>query len=561
MARKREGSLYLTSTGYRARVTVEVDGESVRKVFDLKTKSKAAARIKLKRLLSTGDMSTQEEAAREETFKEAAERIVGKSKIRSKENRLSRLRNHVFEHIGEKPVSQVTAPDVLDVLDIVAERGFSKDLVVHVKADISSVLKVLLARDLIPSNVTEKLKGNLPEAVVDKRERAVLTDEEFAHYISWEHPIPGRRLGTLERQTMACVSRMFGGLRVGDILALRWESLDTQNGQFRAGWAPRLKTARPQLLEIPEMLRPILRDWWERHDRPTKGPVFPAQRGERAGEKKTRANYAAGLRRDLRRALGIEEMQRIPIVRRNGKPDHKVVWVRVRELDDREVQLFEPTEFTKPVDFHSFRRGYKQGLADAGVELQAAMTLSGATDAKTHQRYLRNTAQMRTVPEAALPRLSIRSLQPHPPKAMGRAFSGSVAERLSLTDEHTVGYESASLGQNYSSAVHESRAHNSAVECNLHTAGADVNTGELALPENADSPEEGNEKTGSGQVWLNAVPFAPDTEAALVNALSAATAAGQWDVVTMLAEELRARRLAKDGIPSLDAARKKGGAA
>src|SRR5690606_26758305 len=65
------------------------------------------------------------------------------------------------------------------------------------------------------------------------------------------------------------------------------------------------------------------------------------------------------------------------------------------------------TEFTKPVDFHSFRRAFKQALADAGVELQTAMALSGASDAKAHQRYLANTAKMRRLPEAALPTFSI----------------------------------------------------------------------------------------------------------------------------------------------------------
>ncbi len=35
------------------------------------------------------------------------------------------------------------------------------------------------------------------------------------------------------------------------------------------------------------------------------------------------------------------------------------------------------------------------------------MALSGATDAKTHQRYLNNTGRMRIVPESALPRLTV----------------------------------------------------------------------------------------------------------------------------------------------------------
>ena len=34
------------------------------------------------------------------------------------------------------------------------------------------------------------------------------------------------------------------------------------------------------------------------------------------------------------------------------------------------------------------------------------MALSGATDVKAHRRYLANTARARSVPEAALPRVS-----------------------------------------------------------------------------------------------------------------------------------------------------------
>jgi hypothetical protein len=46
-----------------------------------------------------------------------------------------------------------------------------------------------------------------------------------------------------------------------------------------------------------------------------------------------------------------------------------------------------------------------------GVELQTAMTLSGAADAKTHRRYLTSIAKARQVPDAALPKPSIRHAQ------------------------------------------------------------------------------------------------------------------------------------------------------
>ncbi len=403
MGRPRTGSLYWAKSGWRARVTVLVDGVSVQKSFDLETKDKSVARIKMKRLVKALDESEgrapdelSKEAKRVETFEEAARRIVGESSIRSKERRLDRLEKHVFAAIGGKPVNELVAGDGRDILDGLAARGLSRQLCTHVKNDISSVLGELWRADMLTENVM--LKVRVPKgAKVDRRERVVLTDPELATYLAWEHPIESRRGAVLERQTMACLSRMFGGLRIGDIRALRWEMLDTQGG-FRHGWAPRQKTARPQLLAVPEMLRPILRDWWERTGRKSEGVVFPVRKGERAGEEKKVASVVNHFRRDLRRAFALEEWN--PETGRFEAASDRVVTPREREI-------FEDTPFTRRVDFHSFRRSYKQALADAGVDLQQAMALSGATDAKAHARYLANTSKMRELPAAALPSICI----------------------------------------------------------------------------------------------------------------------------------------------------------
>jgi hypothetical protein len=56
---KRSGSLYWTKTGWRARIRIQVDGESVRQSVDLETSSKAAARIKLKRLVAQNPAPAQ----------------------------------------------------------------------------------------------------------------------------------------------------------------------------------------------------------------------------------------------------------------------------------------------------------------------------------------------------------------------------------------------------------------------------------------------------------------------------------------------------------------------
>jgi hypothetical protein len=128
---------------------------------------------------------------------------------------------------------------------------------------------------------------------------------------------------------------------------------------------------------VPEMLRPILRDWWERHGRPTEGPIFPVRLGSRAGEYRGAQSHAEAFRRDLRRAFGVDCMRETETVRRNGRRLTKIEWIQARALTARERVLFEETATTLPVDLHSWRRAYCQALADADVTAQKAKALAG----------------------------------------------------------------------------------------------------------------------------------------------------------------------------------------
>src|SRR5690606_19742364 len=128
MGRPAKGSLYWATSGWRARLTVTIDGERVRKSYDLETQDKAVARIKLNRLIAAGtsEQPTEEDAKREETFQEAAERLLKSSTIRSKEYRKGRLRNHVYQAFGSKPVSQIRRGDIRDVLRALVDKGASR---------------------------------------------------------------------------------------------------------------------------------------------------------------------------------------------------------------------------------------------------------------------------------------------------------------------------------------------------------------------------------------------------------------------------------------------------
>jgi len=400
--RPRKGSLEFRGKTWRARLTVTVDGESVRKWFDLGTQSRPVARRKLARLQkehAAGATDTELTAAatRGETVSEAAARILDTREVRDVDNDQIRFRLHVEQHIGRLEVTEVRSSHIRDVLEAGRDAGKSRRTLVHIRRVMNLIFDTLWREELLEQNPVARVK--VPGGKSDRRERAVLTDEELARYLAWEHPQEQYQDGVRERQTLACVSRMFGGLRTGDMHALKWESFNVDDGNFSSGWAPRKKTARPQLLAVPEMLRPILRDWWERAGKPTQGLMFPALRGEQAGKgEKTGVSHASAFRRDLRRAFGVEVLA-------------KSRWAKARELTPRERELFEDTEFTRPVDFHSWRRAYSQALAEANVSAQQAQALAGHASLDAHQRYLLNTSKMRELPEAALPQIRVLPLR------------------------------------------------------------------------------------------------------------------------------------------------------
>ena len=205
--------------------------------------------------------------------------------------------------------------------------------------------------------------------------------------------------------------------RTSDHHAVKWEAFDVAAGAFEWGYAPRKKGSRlakggkPQLLTVPEMLRPVLRDSWERHGKPSSGLIFPKRRapgsGPSVGTRATRRGSApicvacsgSTNRRSCR-------ARKFP----TGEPraDSRITWTEnARPMTARELVLFTETEYSRPIDFHSWRRAFNQALADAGVNAQQAMALASHSSLQAHERYLRNTEKRRTIPTEALPAMGI----------------------------------------------------------------------------------------------------------------------------------------------------------
>jgi integrase len=420
--RPRKGEIVPLRNGYGARVTLEIDGETVRKRVKLNTADPFVARIKTSRIV--GDefaLAAITGACRgTESLAQAAKRLLETRTGTRAFQEYGRLLRHVFtlnvtpeegpadpvaarkaHAIWHGPVTDVTSVDLAWILEAAKRRGQGRVSVKHIRNALHYVFAALAGplEGVIGTSPTEGLKLPKPEKRVQKTTE-VLEDGELIVYLSWEHPIERFREAVYQRQMMSAVSRMFGGLRTADLNVLTWDAFDIGDGTFLRGWAPRTKRGVPQRIAVPERLRPLLRWWWQRAGEATTGLLFPALRGERLGESRKQPSHAMAFRRDLMRAFGIEAW--------DGSK-----WQRVRELTERERALFLEGRYTEPVDFHSWRRAYVQAVEEAGTSGIGASVLStsergalsGHAEETTRQMYLRRYGKALTAPEGAMPLL------------------------------------------------------------------------------------------------------------------------------------------------------------
>ncbi len=373
--------------GWCARVTVDREGESVREWLDLGTYDRAVAKRKLARIIAKGAPVEPTEAKAEDTVREFAEDWLNRREaagIAMVRDERSSLKLHVFDEIGAMPLSTVKPAHIRAVLDTAIAAGLSRTSVGHLKALLHRLFKAAWVDELIPENPVARVV--IPRMKVVRKERCILTDAEFATYMA-------SPTGDLEVKLMALVSRVEGGMRTSDVIRWDWAHIDRDN--FAECVVPRSKTGIPQSLAMPEVVAHALRLRWEAAGRPEAGPVFPVQRGKRAGQMRaTRGiSFAGRLRRDLFLA---------GVVRRTPAedPDDKS-----KTIPNPSDPLYHETSTTLPVDFHSCRRAFSTALAEAGVNVQTAMRLSAHSDEKVHMRYVGRTAAMRQIPEAVVPKL------------------------------------------------------------------------------------------------------------------------------------------------------------
>jgi integrase len=421
MPRARTGNLELRKGIWHVRVTVERDGRTCRDRYTLDTSDRPTAERRKAKLLHDLDAGRPpEEASARAGAPDTVAAYAESIGERLSEGDRASLRIHVLPALGTMAVADVRPAHVKAVRDkVLASKprraigtrdGRTAEGCVAGKVRRGTVGKALgavrrlfaaaLEDEIVEQNPASDVR--LPKQRGDAREtvkpRAILTDEEIVRYLACEAV-------DLELRMLSIVARCEGGMRTGDLHAWDWTHIDLEGFTFCT--VPRSKTAAPEVLDMPEVLRPFLRAWWERAGSPVAGPVFPIRKGKRTGERKgPKTSHAKRLRRDLARA-GVFRLPpvEVPATKPGTRTDlGRSVEGTKLDPNPRDPLYFE-TPVSLPADFHSFRRAFNTALAGANVNVQHAMHLAGHSDAKTHMRYVMQSPAMRAIPAAALPQL------------------------------------------------------------------------------------------------------------------------------------------------------------
>ena len=382
---------------------------TTRPLYSLGTMDKSLAQRKLTRLVALIEsgrdpVDAAHGASAVECVRDYADAWLGKREVQGiAKAPLERgyLRNHAFTAIGALPLGDVTPGHIRGILDDVAAKGLRRGTVEQVRGVLHRLFDDAWRAEIIESNPVARVK--LPPMREVKKERVILTDEEFSRFVACSEV-------DLELRMLSLVARCEGGMRTGDLHKWDWSMID--RAHFAECFIPRCKTRSPQPLAIPETLAPFLRAWWERAGKPESGAVFPARTGKRVGQAKRPSNsYADRLRRGLFQA-GVTRMEPVeaPATGKGTRTDLGKVGVGTKLAPNPRDPLYFETATTLAVDFHSFRRAFNTALAEAGVNVQHAMHLASHADAKVHARYVMSTKAMRTIPSAALPRLPLEGL-------------------------------------------------------------------------------------------------------------------------------------------------------
>jgi integrase len=163
---------------------------------------------------------------------------------------LARMANDVFPWIGAKPITEITAPDVLSVLRRIDERG-ARYTAHRTRSEISQAFRYAIATGRADRDPCPDLRGAIP-AAKGTHFAAVVTPKEAAELL---RAIDGFRGTFVVKSALLLAPLLF--VRPGELRKAEWTGFDLDRGEWRYLVT---KTKTEQLVPLAPQAVAILRD-------------------------------------------------------------------------------------------------------------------------------------------------------------------------------------------------------------------------------------------------------------------------------------------------------------
>jgi len=199
---------------------------------------------------------------------------------------IQRLERDIFPWLGNRPVAELTAPEVLAVLRRIEERS-ANETARRALGDLSAICRYAVATGRALSDPCRDLRGALAPKVV--RHFAAVTDPKAIPDLL--RAIDGYQGGLVVRSALRLAPLLF--VRPGELRSARWADIDLEAGEWRFTAS---KTKQPHIVPLATQAVAILREL-----RPLTGHhdlVFPGARSPRRPMSENTINAAL-------RSLGI----------------------------------------------------------------------------------------------------------------------------------------------------------------------------------------------------------------------------------------------------------------
>ena len=165
---------------------------------------------------------------------------------------ISRLEKDVFPAIGNRPVSEIKAPDVLKMIQNIEARGVI-ETAYRIKIVCGQVFRYATATGRAEGDPTAALKGALSKRRV--KHHASITDPKEAAVLL--RAIDGYQGGFVVRQALRLAPLVF--VRPGELRKAEWAEIDLGNAEWNIP-AEKMKMKQPHLVPLSKQAVEILRE-------------------------------------------------------------------------------------------------------------------------------------------------------------------------------------------------------------------------------------------------------------------------------------------------------------